>query len=103
MKHSISDGGLVNFTRLRVRDTEADVLTMLVSFVHQIPVQSEDILFKILLEMERIDFLLLAALEFIPCRKQVFSINNFIKQIPSHERYRYPDSKKIIRTLQNIP
>jgi len=79
VQHPIAYRRLVNVTRLRIADTEADVLTMLVCFVHQIPVQPKDILFKIFLEVEHIDFLLLAALEFIPRRKQSFGISNFAK------------------------
>ena len=79
VQHSVTYGRLVNTSRLWVADTKSYVVSVSVGFVHQISVQAKDVLFEIFFKMEDVGLLLLAALEFIPRRKQSFGISNFVK------------------------
>ena len=79
MKHSVANRRLVYLSPLRVADGKAFIRSVPVGFGRYIAMQCKDILFQVFLEQQNICLVPFVALELVPCRKQIFSIRDFIK------------------------
>jgi len=81
MKNTIANGRFVNITKLRIADTEANIVAMSIRFVPKLPMQLKDVLFEVFLKFKHVNFLAFTSLELVPRAKEVFGINYLIKKV----------------------
>ena len=79
MNDPISNGGFINMPFLWVANVKISIISVFVLLAHQIPPELKDVLLQILFEFQNVWLFGFANLKFLPCQKQVFNINNFIK------------------------
>lgn len=81
MKNTITDSRFVNVTKLRIANTEANIMAVSIRFAPKLPMQLEDVLFKIFLELKHVRLFAFTTFELVPRAKEVFGIDYLIKKV----------------------
>jgi len=81
VKNTIANGRFVNIAKLRIANTEANIMAVSIRFAPKFPMQLEDVLFKVFLELKYVRLFALTSFELVPRAKEVFGIDYLIKKV----------------------